>query len=189
MGDAIDIEPVRAALASLGLTSPGQLPAPDRARLVALLAKAEAGSTGRLRGHRHTMLDDSDISATRHARGFVAGALAALNDVSIKVPAGSFHALLGENGAGKSTLVKCIMGFYIPDKGALKLDGQEVAVRNPRDAQALGIGMVYQHFTLVPSLTAAENLVASRADAPAIINWRQERHRLDTLLARLPFRG
>src|ERR1700727_1659582 len=187
MGDAIDIEPVRAALASLGLTSPGQLPAPDRARLVALLAKAEAGSTGRLRGHRHTMLDDSDISATRHARGFVAGALVALNDVSIKVPAGSFHALLGENGAGKSTLVKCIMGFYIPDKGALKLDGQEVAVRNPRDAQALGIGMVYQHFTLVPSLTAAENLVASRADAPAIINWRKERRELESFPGRMPF--
>jgi ABC-type uncharacterized transport system ATPase subunit len=116
------------------------------------------------------------------------GSLVALNDVSIKVPAGSFHALLGENGAGKSTLVKCIMGFYIPDKGALKLDGQEVAVRNPRDAQALGIGMVYQHFTLVPSLTAAENLVASRADAPAIINWRKERRELETFLERMPFR-
>jgi cyanuric acid amidohydrolase len=76
MGDSIDIEPVRVALASLGLASPGQLAAPDRARLVALLAKAEAGSSGRLRGHRHTMLDDSDISSTRHARGFVAGALA-----------------------------------------------------------------------------------------------------------------
>src|SRR5271155_1125596 len=118
----------------------------------------------------------------------VFGSLVALDNVSINVPAGSFHALLGENGAGKSTLVKCIMGFYIPDKGALKLDGQEVAVRNPRDAQALGIGMVYQHFTLVPSLTAAENLVASRADAPAVINWRKERERLETFLASMPFR-
>ena len=97
-----------------------------------------------------------------------------LQDVSIKVPAGSFHALLGENGAGKSTLVKCIMGFYTPDRGQLLLDGEEVAVRNPRDAQALGVGMVYQHFTLVPALTAAENLVVSRADAPAIIDWRKE---------------
>ena len=97
------------------------------------------------------------------------GSLAALNNVSVKIPAGSFHALLGENGAGKSTLVKCIMGFYSPDKGQLLLDGQEVTVRNPRDAQALGVGMVYQHFTLVPSLTAAENLVASRANTPAVI--------------------
>ena len=150
-----------------------------------MFAKAEASSDGELRGKRHTMLNDSDISATRHARAFVAGALAglvghaeifvsggaehqgpdgggpvalivdtspnpgsramtdapplaapvkhpsrgpsletfgmtktfgrftALDDVSIKVPAGTFHALLGENGAGKSTLVKCIMGFYI----------------------------------------------------------------------------
>ena len=79
------------------------------------------------------------------------GALKALQDVSIKVPAGSFHALLGENGAGKSTLVKCIMGFYTADRGRLLLNGEEVAVRNPRDAQALGVGMVYQHFTLVPA--------------------------------------
>ena len=97
------------------------------------------------------------------------GALKALSDVSISVPAGSFHALLGENGAGKSTLVKCIMGFYTPDRGQLLIDGAEVAVKNPRDAQALGVGMVYQHFTLVPALTAAENLVVSRADAPAFI--------------------
>ena len=70
--------------------------------------------------------------------------------MSIKVAAGSFHALLGENGAGKSTLVKCIMGFYQPDDGHVLLNGQEVGDRNPRDARAYGIGMVYQHFTLVP---------------------------------------
>ena len=117
------------------------------------------------------------------------GALRALQDVSIQVPAGSFHALLGENGAGKSTLVKCIMGFYIPDKGRLMLDGTEVAVRNPKDAQALGVGMVYQHFTLVPALTAAENLVVSRADAPSFIDWRKERKALESFLDRMPFRA
>ena len=116
------------------------------------------------------------------------GALKALNDVSVKIPAGTFHALLGENGAGKSTLVKCIMGFYVPDKGQLLLDGAEVTVRIPRDAQALGVGMVYQHFTLVPSLTAAENLVVSRADAPSFINWRKERAELETFLEGMPFR-
>jgi simple sugar transport system ATP-binding protein len=117
------------------------------------------------------------------------GALRALQDVSIEVPAGSFHALLGENGAGKSTLVKCIMGFYTPDRGQLLLDGSEVAVRNPRDAQALGVGMVYQHFTLVPALTAAENLVVSRADAPSVIDWRKERKSLESFLDRMPFRA
>ena len=116
------------------------------------------------------------------------GALKALQDVSIKVPAGSFHALLGENGAGKSTLVKCIMGFYTADRGQLLLNGEEVAVRNPRDAQALGVGMVYQHFTLVPALTAAENLVVSRADAPAVIEWRKETKALEAFLDRMPFR-
>ncbi len=116
------------------------------------------------------------------------GALKALNDVSISIPAGSFHALLGENGAGKSTLVKCIMGFYTPDRGKLLIDGAEVAVRNPRDAQALGVGMVYQHFTLVPALTAAENLVVSRADAPSVIDWRKERKGLEAFLDRMPFR-
>ncbi len=98
------------------------------------------------------------------------GPLVALEDVSLKVEAGEFHALLGENGAGKSTLVKCIMGYYHADKGQTLLDGVEVDIRNPRDARALGVGMVYQHFTLVPSLTGAENLVISRADAPAVIN-------------------
>src|SRR5436309_2720120 len=75
------------------------------------------------------------------------GPLVALEDVSIKVEAGSFHALLGENGAGKSTLVKCIMGFYTPDQGEVMVDDREQAIENPRAAHALGLGMVYQHFT------------------------------------------
>ena len=116
------------------------------------------------------------------------GPLVALDDVSIAVEAGAFHALLGENGAGKSTLVKCIMGFYSPDNGHVRLDGKEVVIRNPRDARALGIGMVYQHFTLVPSLTGAENLVISRADAPAVIDWKKEKRALDAFLDRMPFR-
>jgi ABC-type uncharacterized transport system ATPase subunit len=116
------------------------------------------------------------------------GSLAALEDVSIKVEPGTVHALLGENGAGKSTLVKCIMGFYSADKGQVLLDGKEVAIHSPRDARALGIGMVYQHFTLVPSLTGAENLVISRADAPAVIDWKKEMAALNAFLDRMPFR-
>jgi simple sugar transport system ATP-binding protein len=116
------------------------------------------------------------------------GPLRALDDVSITVEAGSFHALLGENGAGKSTLVKCIMGFYSADKGQVLLDGQEVSIRTPRDARANGIGMVYQHFTLVPCLTAAENLVISRADAPDVIDWGRERKALATFMDQMPFR-
>ncbi len=116
------------------------------------------------------------------------GPLVALDNVSIKVEAGSFHALLGENGAGKSTLVKCIMGFYSADKGSVMLDGQEIDIRSPRDARANGIGMVYQQFTLVPCLTGAENLVISRADAPAIIDWTKEKKHLETFMETMPFR-
>jgi general nucleoside transport system ATP-binding protein len=116
------------------------------------------------------------------------GPLVALDDVSIKVKSGSFHALLGENGAGKSTLVKCIMGYYTADSGSVLLDGHEVQVKSPRDARGLGIGMVYQQFTLVPCLTAAENLVISRADAPGIIDWKAEKPRLEAFMDRMPFR-
>jgi simple sugar transport system ATP-binding protein len=115
------------------------------------------------------------------------GPLVALDDVSIDVPAGSFHALLGENGAGKSTLVKSIMGFYSPDKGQVFLNSKEVTIRSPRDARSHGIGMVYQHFTLVPSLTAAENLVISRADAPSVIDWRKEKKALAQFMEQMPF--
>lgn len=116
------------------------------------------------------------------------GPLVALDDVSISVKAGSFHALLGENGAGKSTLVKCIMGFYRADRGRVRLNGAEVRVASPRDARSLGIGMVYQQFTLVPCLTVAENLVISRADAPVILDWKREREKLAAFMDRMPFR-
>jgi simple sugar transport system ATP-binding protein len=116
------------------------------------------------------------------------GSLTVLDDVSIDVPAGTLHALLGENGAGKSTLVKCIMGYYRPTRGQVMVDHHEVEIHNPRDAHAQGIGMVYQHFTLVPSLTAAENLVISRAGLPAVIDWRSERRALADFLDRMPFR-
>jgi ABC-type uncharacterized transport system ATPase subunit len=116
------------------------------------------------------------------------GAFTALDDVSMRVAAGSLHALLGENGAGKSTLVKCLVGFYVPSAGQISVDGRERAIRSPHDSHALGIGMVYQHFTLVPSMTAAENLVMSRTDVRAIINWRAERARLAVFMDSVPFK-
>ncbi len=115
------------------------------------------------------------------------GGFTALDDVSIKVAANSLHALLGENGAGKSTLVKCMMGFYRPTAGQMMVADHEVEVPDPRAAHALGLGMVYQHFTLVPSLTAAENLVISRDDVPAVIDWRKEREALDAFMQTMPF--
>ncbi|MBJ3775488.1 ABC transporter ATP-binding protein [Acuticoccus mangrovi] len=116
------------------------------------------------------------------------GAFTALDDVSIAVRPGTFHALLGENGAGKSTLVKCIMGFYQATSGQLMVAGTEATVPDPRTAHSLGLGMVYQHFTLVPSLTAAENLVISREDPPAVIDWRKEREVLNAFMETMPFK-
>ena len=115
------------------------------------------------------------------------GAFTALDDVSLKVETGSFHALLGENGAGKSTLVKCLVGYHRPDAGQIVVGRRERDIRSPHDAQALGIGMVYQHFTLVPSMTVAENLVMARADVPARVRWRREHERLTVFMTRVPF--
>ena len=115
------------------------------------------------------------------------GAVRALDGVSVRFEPGSFHALLGENGAGKSTLVKCLMGFYAADSGTMRIDGEVRAIRDPRAAHAAGLGMVYQHFTLVPSMTVAENLILTRADLAAIIDWRAERRRIDEFFSRMPF--
>jgi ABC-type uncharacterized transport system ATPase subunit len=116
------------------------------------------------------------------------GAVTALDGASLKVAPGEFHALLGENGAGKSTLVKCIAGYHPVDSGSILVEDRECVLTNPRDAHALGIGMVYQHFTVVPSMTAAENLVMSRPDVPAVIDWRAEFVALEAFLAEMPFR-
>ena len=115
------------------------------------------------------------------------GSFAALADIGMKVRAGTVHGLLGENGAGKSTLVKCLLGYYRADEGSFLVDGREAALDRPADADALGLGMVYQHFTLVPSMTVAENLVIARARVPAVIDWGRERAELDAFMTRMPF--
>ncbi len=115
------------------------------------------------------------------------GAMAALDDVSVKIRAGAFHALLGENGAGKSTLVKCAMGYYAADQGQILLNEREVTIAHPRQAHELGLGMVYQHFTLVPNMTVLENFVLSRGDLPAVIDWASERRALKAFFETTPF--
>ena len=105
----------------------------------------------------------------------------------MRLKPGSVHALLGENGAGKSTLVKCVMGFYQPTMGQVLIDQQPKAIHSPKDAHAHGIGMVYQHFTSVPAMSVAENLVLSRYDARKIINWKQEIEQLRVFVEQSPF--
>lgn len=115
------------------------------------------------------------------------GTFTALDNVSLHLKPGTFHALLGENGAGKSTLVKCIMGFYTPTSGEVLINKQKRAIASPRDAHQYGIGMVYQHFTSVPAMTVAENLVLSRFDSPNLINWKQEYEQLKAFMQTAPF--
>jgi cyanuric acid amidohydrolase len=104
MADAIDIEPVRAALGRLGIKATGQLAQEDRARVLAVIAKAEASHDGRLRAYRHTMLDDSDIASTRHARAFVCGSLAGLiGHAEIYVSGGAEHQ--GPDGGGPVAVI------------------------------------------------------------------------------------
>jgi cyanuric acid amidohydrolase len=104
MSDGIDVEAVRAMLARLGLTAEGQLAPAERSRVIAVLAKAEAGRSGLLRGYRHTMLDDSDISATRHARAFVCGALAGvIGHAELFISGGAEHQ--GPDGGGPVAII------------------------------------------------------------------------------------
>ena len=80
------------------------------------------------------------------------------DDITLQLRKGEVHALLGENGAGKSTLMSVLFGLYQPEAGQIRKNGKEVAIRNPNDANALGIGMVHQHFKLVDIFSAADNI-------------------------------
>jgi ABC-type sugar transport system ATPase subunit len=86
----------------------------------------------------------------------------ALDNVTFSVEQGEVRALLGKNGAGKSTLVKILSGAVEPDTGTIRIDGDAVRIQGPRDAFELGICTVYQEMSLVPGLTAAENILLGR---------------------------
>jgi len=90
------------------------------------------------------------------------------DQVDFDVRAGEIHALLGENGAGKSTLMRQLYGLYKPDRGEIHLNGQAVDIRSPSDALAQGIGMIHQHFMLVPTLTVTENIALGLRDGPLL---------------------
>ncbi|MGL4867950.1 MAG: ABC transporter ATP-binding protein [Cetobacterium sp.] len=90
---------------------------------------------------------------------FLDGKVIANDDITLKILKGEKHAIVGENGAGKSTLMKMLNGLYTPTSGKIFYQGKEVEIDSPGKAAELGIGMVYQHFMLVPTLTVAENMI------------------------------
>ena len=87
------------------------------------------------------------------------GNFVANKDIDISIAKGEIHALLGENGAGKSTLVKIFYGVLKPDTGTIAINDNEVSISSPNSARKNGIGMVFQHFSLFPALTVAENIL------------------------------
>ena len=108
--------------------------------------------------------------------------VAANNNVDFDLHSSEIHCILGENGAGKTTLMKILVGMHQPDAGTIIVRGQTVKIRSPRDSLRLGIGMVYQHFTLIPDLTVLENLVLGFADG-FFLNLKRAERRLQKISA------
>ena len=100
----------------------------------------------------------SNVIEMRHITKMFPGIIAN-DDITLELKKGEIHALLGENGAGKSTLMSVLFGLYKPEKGEILKNGEVVAINDPNDANALGIGMVHQHFKLVDNFTVVENIM------------------------------
>jgi len=109
--------------------------------------------------------------------------LTATRDVNLQVREGEIHALIGENGAGKSTLMRILYGFYSPDSGKVLISGREAMMKSPLDAIKLGIGMVHQHFMLIPTFSVTENIVlgAEATTSLGILNRTSAAERVATL--------
>jgi general nucleoside transport system ATP-binding protein len=103
------------------------------------------------------------------------GNVLANQGVNLEIQSGEVLALLGENGAGKSTLMKILYGFYQADEGEILIDGKRADIVSPRAAMAAGIGMVFQHFSLVPALSVRENLLLAHPAPPYLPSRRRER--------------
>lgn len=128
----------------------------------------------------NTFLRMEDIS-----KGFPG--VKALQGVTLEVRQGEVHALMGENGAGKSTLMKILTGAYRPDTGRILVRGEQVDIRSPQDAQALGISMIHQELSLIPHLTVGQNIFLGREPrrGAGLVNWNELYRQAQQLLDRL----
>lgn len=117
------------------------------------------------------------------------GQFKANDDITLKLRKGEIHALLGENGAGKSTLMSVLFGLYQPEEGEILMNGRRVNINNPNDANALGIGMVHQHFKLVHNFTVLESIVLGRETTHmGVLKMDEARKRVMELSERYKFR-
>ena len=112
------------------------------------------------------------LNITKRFPGIIAN-----DDITLRLKKGEIHALLGENGAGKSTLMSVLFGLYQPEEGIIKKDGKEVKIKDPNDANDLGIGMVHQHFKLVQCFTVLENIILGVEDTKHGILQEEEARR------------
>ena len=117
------------------------------------------------------------------------GQVQANDAVDFTLHRGEIHAIVGENGAGKSTLMKILYGLYHPDAGEILVDGRSVSISSPRRAMQLGLGMVQQHFTLIPVFTALQNIVLAKEPRKfgALLNYQQAGEKIEALAAQLGF--
>jgi simple sugar transport system ATP-binding protein len=122
-----------------------------------------------------------ELLQIEHIRKTFPGVVA-LDDVSFSVSPGEIHTLLGENGAGKSTLMNVLTGLYHPDSGQLRVAGKAVHFTSPRDSLARGIGMVHQHFMLVPAHSVFENILLALDGVPLVYNRTLYRQKIQKLV-------
>jgi ribose transport system ATP-binding protein len=116
------------------------------------------------------------------------GGIMALKNVTLKVRAGEIHALVGENGAGKSTLMKILSGAYLRDSGRILIDNHEVQIQNTHDSKKLGIGIIYQEFSLIPDLSVAENIYLHQLGGKGFwMKWKNIFGKTDALLQSIGF--
>jgi ABC-type uncharacterized transport system ATPase subunit len=117
------------------------------------------------------------------------GALVANESIDLAVANGEIHAILGENGAGKSTLMNIVYGLLSPDEGTISVDGKIVDIQSPLDALAAGIGMVHQHFMLIPVFTVAENIVLGheKTKGPGLLDLETAREEILRVSAEFNF--
>lgn len=116
------------------------------------------------------------------------GAVTANNQITLSIRNQSIHAIVGENGAGKSTIMKILYGFYTADEGEIVVNGERRDIRNPHDAIRLGIGMVHQHFMLIPPMTVLENIIlGAEPTAAGRINFKLAAEQVRKLIADFRF--